>query len=89
MASLSPDLAAPGLALRKQSMALLVDILARGAASGRFALAHATVTAAAISALGQSVPAWYAPGPGLDVDALVEASVELAVRMVGAQPGPR
>ena len=84
MASLAPELAAPGLALRQQSVALLTEVLERGAAMGRFALLDTTVTVAALSAMGQRVPYWYSPASGLDVDALVAAHVELAVRMVGA-----
>jgi AcrR family transcriptional regulator len=82
--ALSPELAAPGLALRKESLDLLLSILERGASMGRFAIGHARVTAAAISAMGLRVPYWYSSEPGLDVDALVEAHVELATRMVGA-----
>jgi AcrR family transcriptional regulator len=82
--ALSPDLAAPGLALRKQSIALLREVLERGAATGVFSVPDTTVTAAAISAMGLRVPYWYAPSPELPMDRMVEAHVELAVRMVGA-----
>src|SRR4051812_27976452 len=84
MDALSPELAAPGRALRKQSILLLVEVIERGAAMGRFDPPDTTVTAAAISAMGLRVPHWYSPATGIDVDELVKRHVELALRMVGA-----
>jgi AcrR family transcriptional regulator len=83
--ALSPELAAPGLALRKQSIALLLDIVERGTAMGRFDPPDTYFTAAAISAMGVRLPYWYSPASGIDVDTLVEKHVELALRMVGAR----
>jgi AcrR family transcriptional regulator len=84
--SLSPELAAPGLALRKQSAALLLDVIARGVTKRRFVVANELTTAAAISAMGLRLPYWYSPATGIDLDTLVAEHVELALRMVGAAP---
>jgi AcrR family transcriptional regulator len=82
---LSPELAAPSLALRKQSVALLLEVLERGTAMGRFDPPDIYFTAAAISAMGVRLPYWYSPTSGIDVDTLVAKHVELALRMVGAK----
>jgi len=86
MGSLSPELAAPGLALRKQSVALLQDVVERGVASGHFAVPDVLVVVAAIGATGLRVPYWYSPQSGMSIDELAEIHVELARRMVGAKP---
>ena len=80
--ALPPELAAPALALRKQSSALLIEILTRGVTAGRFSCRNLLVTAAAIGAIGLRIPYWYEPG-GLEVATLAEMHVELALRMVG------
>jgi AcrR family transcriptional regulator len=85
MSALSPDLAAPGLALRKQSAALLREVVERGMAMGCFTTRHTMVAVAAIGAMGLRVPYWYSPESGLDIDELAEAHVDLALRMVGAK----
>lgn len=86
MRALSPELAAPGLALRKQSVALLQDVIERGVASGRFVVPHVGVVVAAIGATGLRVPYWYSPESGPTIEELAEIHVELARRMVGATP---
>jgi AcrR family transcriptional regulator len=85
MDALSPELAAPGLALRKQSVTLLLDVIERGTARGQFAPPHAGVVAAAIGAMGLRVPYWYPSQSAMSVDQLAEIHVELALRMVGAK----
>jgi AcrR family transcriptional regulator len=84
MGALSPELAAPGLALRKQSVALLQDVIERGVASGHFAVPHVVVVVAAIGAMGLRIPYWYTP-QSMSIDELEEAHVELARRLVGAR----
>jgi len=85
MGALSPELAAPGIALRKQSAALLIEIVERGVNMGQFAPPHLGVAVAAIGALGLRVPYWYTPESGLSIDELAEIHVELVLRMVGAK----
>ena len=85
MGALSPELAAPGLALRKQSAALLLEVVERGVARGIFAPPDTRVVVAAIGAIGLRVPYWYSPGSEPGVDELAELHVELALRMLGAK----
>jgi len=81
---LSPELAAPGLALRKQSVALLVAVIERGTALGRFSQPNTHVVAAAIGAMGLRIPYWYSAALGLGAAELAEIHVQLALRMLGA-----
>ena len=81
--ALPPELAAPGLALRKQSVALLLAVIERGTALGRFSPPNVPVVAAAIGAMGLRIPYWYSPETGLGIDELAELHVQLALRMLG------
>lgn len=81
--ALPKELAAPALALRKQSVVLLIDILDRGVTAGWFKCRNLLVTAAALGAIGLRIPYWYEPGGGLAVAALADMHAELALRMVG------
>lgn len=83
--ALPPELAAPAMALRNQSTALLLEVIERGVAMGRFAPPHAVATAAAISAMGVRLPYWYEPDGTLDVDTLADVHAELALRMLGGR----
>lgn len=87
--ALPTQLAAPALALRKQSSALLMDILRRGVEVGQFACGNLLVTAAAIGAMGLRIPYWYEPAGDLDVASLTEQQAELALRMVACPPTAR
>jgi len=80
---LPPELAAPTLELRKQSAALLLEVIERGVALGRFCCQNSHVTAAAISAMGLRIPYWYQPGGELTIDALENLHAELSLRMLG------
>ncbi len=82
--ALPPDLAAPALAVRARSAALLREVLEKGIALGRFSPPHVAATAAAISAIGLRLPYWYDATSGLDIDALADVHVELSLRMLGA-----
>jgi len=85
MDALSPDLAAPGVALREQSSRLLIEVIERGTALKRFAPEHAYVAAAAIGAMGLRLPYWYSPASGIGLEELVEHHVAIALRIVGAK----
>jgi AcrR family transcriptional regulator len=82
--ALPSELAAAGLSLRRQSVALLTDIVERGIAMKRFALPEPTVAIAAIGAMSLRVPYWYRAG-AMSVEALADAQAELALRIVGAK----
>lgn len=83
MHALPVDLAGPGLALRRQGIAMLMDILERGIAMKRFVARHPVVTAGAIGAMALRIPYWYGPRAGITVDELAAAQVELALGMLG------
>jgi len=85
MSALSPELAAPALALRKQSLSLLVDILQRGVSMGRFSAPRMEIVAGAIGAMGMRIPYWYAPATGIELEELAKAHGDLALRMVGVE----
>ena len=82
MHALAPELAAPGLALRRQTIALLTEIVDRGVTKGRFAMSQPAVAIAAIGAMSLRIPYWYTAGETA-ADALGDAQAELASRMVG------
>ncbi len=88
MYALSDELAAPALALRRQTTALLLRILERGERMGRFAMPSAhvrNIAAAAIGAMAVRTPYWYGPETGFEASELAEGQVALALRMVGAE----
>lgn len=80
---LPPELAAPVLELRKQSAALLHEVILRGMALGRFSCRSPLVTAAAIGAMALRIPYWYQPESGLAIGTLADIHAELALRMLG------
>ncbi|MDY7229351.1 TetR/AcrR family transcriptional regulator [Hyalangium rubrum] len=83
--ALAPELAAPALALRDQSSALLLEVIARGEEQGVFAPPHSVVTAVAIAAMGLRIPYWFEPSDALDINALADLHAELALRMLGGR----
>ena len=85
MRALSTELSGPAVALRKQSTALLVQILERGIKMKRFAVPSLDVAAAALGAMAIRIPYWYSPQGGLAVQELADAQATLALRMVGAK----
>ncbi|NVJ21673.1 MULTISPECIES: TetR/AcrR family transcriptional regulator [Myxococcus] len=84
--ALTPELAAPAVALRDKSAALLAEVIERGVAQEVFSPPHPRITAAAISAMGVRLPYWYDPASALDVETLADVHAELALRMLGATP---
>lgn len=84
MHNLSPEAAAPALALRHRSEELLREVLERGQRDGVFHLAHLEATGAAIGSLGTSVSAWWPDASNrISAPELADAYAELALRMVG------
>jgi AcrR family transcriptional regulator len=86
MHALPSELLGPGLALRRQSAAMLSDIIERGTAMKRFTPPNPMVTAAAIGAMSLRIPHWYREGDGIEPEALADIQAELALRMLGARP---
>lgn len=85
MHALPAELAAPGLALRQQGIALLTEIVERGIAMKRFAVSAPIVAIAAIGAMSLRIPYWHRPAL-LPAEALADAQAELALRIVGVEP---
>jgi len=83
MHALPADLAGPGLALRRQAVATLMDILERGIAKRCFVARHPVVTVGAIGAMALRIPYWYGPASGLSIDELAATQAELALALVG------
>jgi AcrR family transcriptional regulator len=83
MSALPEALAGGALALRKQSLAMLLEILRRGSATKQFAIRHLDVVAGAIGAMSLRIPHWYSPAGGIAIDELAATQAELALRMVG------
>jgi AcrR family transcriptional regulator len=81
--ALPEELAAAGLSLRGQSVALITEVVGRGIALKRFRVPEPMVAVAAIGAMSLRIPYWYREG-ALSVDALADAQAELALRVVGA-----
>lgn len=85
--ALPSELAAPTIALRSQEVDLLLELIQRGVARGRFSAPHAMTVAAAIGAMGLRIPFWYEPTPELDIERLADVQADLALRMLGAGDG--
>jgi AcrR family transcriptional regulator len=86
MHALSPAAAAPAVAVRRQSEALLAEVLAMGHQQGVFDIVHLEATAAAIGGMGIRVANWYpAPEAGLNPSQLADVYASLALRMAGAR----
>jgi AcrR family transcriptional regulator len=86
MHALSPAAAAPAAAVRRQSGALLAEVLAMGRQQGVFDIVHLEATAAAIGGMGIRVANWYpAPHAGLDPSQLADIYASLALRMAGTR----
>ena len=86
MHALSPTAAAPAAAVRRQSEALLAEVLAMGHQQGVFDIVHLEATAAAIGGMGIRVANWYpAPKAGLNPSQLADVYASLALRMAGAR----
>jgi len=84
MHALPAELAGPGLALRRQGIALLMDIIERGIARKCFAARQPIVTVGAIGAMALRIPYWFGPAIGITVDELAATQAELALQMLGA-----
>lgn len=83
--ALSPDMAAPALALRRQSEQLMLEIIERGVRLGEFSVAKPWLAVAAIAAMGMRVANWYTPDFEMSADEVADAYVEFAWRVVGSK----
>lgn len=82
MHALSPELAAPSLALRGQAEAILADVVRRGTELGVFDPPHAFLATAAIGGMGVRVAHWYRDDFELSPAQIADTYAELALRMM-------
>lgn len=86
--ALSPERAAPALALREEARQLLLAALVRGAAAGAFDITDLPLTGIAIGSLGMRVANWFGPDQPYTREQVADAFVGFALRLVGG-PLPR
>ncbi|MGB0220630.1 MAG: TetR/AcrR family transcriptional regulator [Sinimarinibacterium flocculans] len=84
--ALSADAVAPGLDLRKQSEALVAEVILRGIRLGAFKVPDPLLALAAIGGMGLRVAHWYTPDCGKTVDEIAAVYAEFALRILGAAP---
>ncbi|MGH3171934.1 MAG: TetR/AcrR family transcriptional regulator, partial [Trebonia sp.] len=80
---LSPDLAAPTLALRAECRQLLFDVLERGVKDEVFRVPDIVLTATAIGALAMQVAHWFGPDQPRAGAEIADVYALLALRMAG------
>jgi AcrR family transcriptional regulator len=80
--ALSPELAAPALCLRKESLAIFQEVVERGVAAGAFREQSIFLATSAISGMGVRVASWYRPDMGVGVDELADSYAEFAIRIL-------
>ncbi|MDI1462605.1 TetR/AcrR family transcriptional regulator [Catellatospora sp. KI3] len=84
--ALSPERAAPALALREQSRQLGLRVLRLGADRGEFRVADPVLAATAIGSMGMQVAHWFGPDQPYTRDQVADAYADFALQLVGADP---
>lgn len=86
---LSPEAAAPSLALRKHSESVLYEVVVRGQTKDGFKVDNMVeLTCVAIATMGSSIASWWPRNsPATSVAALADTYAVLALRMVGLEAG--
>jgi AcrR family transcriptional regulator len=85
--ALSAEAAAPALALRDQSRAMLLQVIQLGVERGLFVVPDVGLAAIAIGSLGLRVANWFGPDQPYERDQVVEVYVGFALRMLGITDG--
>ncbi len=80
--ALSPEMLEPALVLRRESMAICMEVVQRGIDEGVFHVPSAFLATTAISGMGVRVASWYHPGVGVGIDELADSYAEFAVRIL-------
>lgn len=86
MHALSPEAAAPALALREQSRELLSRVLEVGTAHGVFTVADTVLAGIAIGSMGIRVASWFGADQAYSRDQVADTFAQYALRIVGV-PG--
>lgn len=81
---LSPESAAPAMALNQHSASLVAEVVQRGVELDGFRVTNALIVCGAIATMGSSVATWWPPRSDLiTAQELADGHAELALRMVG------
>jgi AcrR family transcriptional regulator len=85
MHALSPERAAPALAIREQSRQLAIQVLVSGVERGRFTTPDIGLAAIAIGSLGLRVAHWFGPDQPYTREQVADAFVAFALQIVNAK----
>jgi AcrR family transcriptional regulator len=88
MHALSPQKAAPALALREQARQLLYRVLDEGAETGEFTIADQVLAGIALGSIGLRVANWFGPDQPYTRDQVADTFAGYALRIVCALPTP-
>jgi AcrR family transcriptional regulator len=83
--ALGSEQAAPALAVREQSRALLLDVLQTGVDRGAFATPDVGLAAIAIASMGVRVANWFGPDQPYRREQVAEAFAQFALQIAGAR----
>ena len=83
--ALSPEQAAPALALRKQSREIAAGVIASGVRRGAFHVTDPALAGLAIASMGVRVASWFGPDQPYTREQVADAFTEFALRIVGAE----
>ncbi|MFJ6198523.1 TetR/AcrR family transcriptional regulator [Micromonospora sp. NPDC092111] len=81
--ALTPERAAPALALREECREMLLGVLGSGVAQGVFHSADVTLTGIAIGSMGMRVANWFGPDQPYTREQVTDAFAGFALRLVG------
>jgi AcrR family transcriptional regulator len=81
--ALSPERAAPALALREQSREMAAAVIASGVRRGVFHVADPVLAGTAIGSMGLRVPSWFGPDQPYTRDQVADAFAGYALRILG------
>lgn len=81
---LGDELGAAAFVLRRQSEALIQDIITRGIDSGQFHVRDRWLAVAAIGGMGLRVAYWFSPEKALTAAQVADGYAEFALRLLGA-----
>jgi AcrR family transcriptional regulator len=85
--ALSPERAAPALALREQSRELALRVLRLGVERGVFTVSDITLASVAIGSMGLRVPHWFGPDQPYTREQVADTFAQFALQIAGAQKG--
>lgn len=82
--ALSPELAAPVIAVRDSSTQLFLDVAQRGIDRGEFAPPDLWLAVAAIGGMGIRVASWFGPDCGYDAEQVADTYARFALGIMGS-----